>query len=50
MRNIIPIVSGVLLGIVSWKFSAYSSNFGIGPLIWIFICAVGGWYTWGKFN
>ena len=50
MKNIIPITAGIVLGIVTWKSSAYSADFGIGPLVWILICAVGGWYTWGKFN
>ena len=48
MNNIGPIIAGAVLGIVTWKFSAYSADFGLGPLIWILICTVGGWYTWGK--
>ena len=48
MKNFIPIIAGAVLGIVTWKFSAYSADFGLGPLIWILICTVGGWYTWGK--
>ena len=48
MKNLIPIIAGAVLGIVTWKFSAYSADFGLGPLIWILICTIGGWYTWGK--
>ena len=48
MNNIGPIIAGAVLGIVTWKFSAYRADFGLGPLIWILICTVGGWYTWGK--
>jgi hypothetical protein len=48
MKDLIPIIAGAVLGIVTWKFSAYSADFGLGPLIWILICTVGGWYTWGK--
>ena len=50
MKNIIPIIAGIVLGIVTWKSSAYSADFGIGPLVWILICAVSGWYAQGKFN
>ena len=48
MQNFIPIICGIALGVITWKFSPYSADFGLGPLIWILICAVGGWYTWGR--
>ena len=48
MKNLIPAIAGAILGIVSWKFTPYSADFGVGPLVWIIICAVGGMYTWGK--
>lgn len=50
MKNLIPIIAGIILGIITWKFTDNSVEFGIGPLVWILICAAGGYYTWGKFK
>jgi|TARA_B110000971_G_C19616141_1_gene322573 hypothetical protein len=48
MKNLFPAIAGAIIGVVSWKFTSYSADFGIGPLIWIIVCTVGGMYTWGK--
>ena len=50
MKNLIPIIAGTILGIIIWKFNNTSGEFGIGPLVFILICAAGGYYTWGKFK
>ena len=46
---IVSAIIGGVLGIFVWKTSVYSADFGIGPLIFILICAWGGVYTFGPF-
>ena len=48
MNNLGPSIAGAVIGILSWKLSPYSADWGVGPLIWIIICTVGGVVTWGK--
>tara|TARA_B100001121_G_scaffold77388_1_gene68649 strand:+ start:19 stop:174 length:156 start_codon:yes stop_codon:yes gene_type:complete len=48
MNNSLAGLAGGILGVVVWKVSPYSADFGVGPLIFIIICIVGGIYTWGN--
>tara|TARA_B100000676_G_C17635819_1_gene608981 strand:+ start:522 stop:671 length:150 start_codon:yes stop_codon:yes gene_type:complete len=42
MDKIFPALAGAVLGIIVWQSTPYSAEFGIGPLFFIIICAVGG--------
>ena len=48
MNNSLAGIVGGILGIVVWKVSPYSADFGVGPLIFIIICIVGGIVTFGN--
>ena len=48
MNNLGPAVIGAVIGFIAWKFTPFSADWGIGPLIFIIICAVGGVAAWGK--
>ena len=48
MNNLVAGIVGGILGLITWKFSPYSADFGVGPLIFILICVVGGIVTFGN--
>ena len=48
MNNFVAGLIGGVIGVITWKLTPYSAEFGVGPLIYIFICFVGGIYTFGK--
>tara|TARA_Y100000022_G_C13023881_1_gene272396 strand:+ start:127 stop:282 length:156 start_codon:yes stop_codon:yes gene_type:complete len=48
MNNLVAGIVGGVLGVIVWKVSPYSADFGIGPLIFILICVVGGIVTFGN--
>ena len=48
MNNLLAGIVGGIIGVIVWKVSLYSADFGIGPLIFILICVVGGIVTFGN--
>ena len=48
MNNLLAGIVGGTIGAIVWKVSPYSADFGIGPLIFISICVVGGIVTFGN--
>ena len=48
MNNSLAGLAGGILGVVVWKASPYSADFGVGPLIFIIICIVGVIVTFGN--